>query len=175
MFMISAMFILFRSLSMNRNILVLENLALRQRLAVLSRTAKRPRLRARDRIFWTWLSHVWDNWRSSLRIVKPATVSKWQRQGFKIYWRWKLRTKKVGRPRISMEIRDLIRQMSRENPTWGAPRIQSELNLLGYDIADSTVSQYMIKSPKPPSQTWKTFLKTTLTRSLLLISLPYRQ
>ena len=158
MFRINVIFTLFRSLLMSRNDLVLENLALRQQLAVLSRTAKPPRMRRRDRIFWVWLSRLWDNWHSSLTIVKPATVIKWQRQGFKIYWRWRSRSKKVGRPRISKEMRDLIRQMSRENPTWRAPRIQSELNLLGYDIAESTVSQYMIRSSKPPSQTWKTLL-----------------
>ena len=159
MLIINAIFLLCRSLCVSRNHLVVENLALRQQLAVLSRTAKRPRLRPRDCIFWTWLSLLWDNWRSSLVLVKPATVIKWHRQGFRIYWRRKSKTNRVGRPRIAREIRDLIRQMSQGNLTWGAPRIQSELHLLGYDIAESTVAQYMIKSTKPPSQTWKTFLK----------------
>jgi len=94
-----------------------------------------------------------------LIIVKPETVIKWNRQGFKLYWRWKSQTNKVGRPRIPKEIRDLIRQMSWENPTWGTPRIQSELKLLGYELADSTVARYMVKHHKPPSQTWRTFLK----------------
>ncbi len=92
-------------------------------------------------------------------VVKPETVIKWHRQGFKLYWRWKSRPGKVGRPRISKEIRDLIRQMSRENPTWGAPRIQSELRLLGYEVADSTVAKYMITPRKPSAQTWRTFLR----------------
>jgi len=76
-----------------------------------------------------------------------------------LYWRWKSRPSKVGRPRISKEIRDLIRQMSQEKPTWGAPRIQSELKLLGFEIADSTVAKNMITPKKPPSQTWRTFLR----------------
>ena len=105
----------------------MENLALRQQLTIQQRTIKRPKLKNKDRIFWSWLSQIWPDWKSNLIIVKPETVIKWHRQGFKLYWRWKSQSHKVGRPKISKEIRDLIRQMSRENPTWGAPRIQSEL------------------------------------------------
>ena len=79
------------------------------------------------------------------------------RQGFKLYWRWKSR-KKPGRPRVDREIRNLIRRMSRENPTWGAPRILSELLLLGHSVAESTIAKHMIIRPKPPSQTWRTLL-----------------
>ncbi len=96
---------------------------------------------------------------SDLIVVKPETVIKWHQRGFKLYWRWKSRPSKVGRPRISKEIHDLIRQMSQENPTWGAPRIQSELKLLSFEIADSTAAKYMIRQKKPLSQTWRTFLK----------------
>lgn len=91
-------------------------------------------------------------------MVKPETVVKWHRQGFKLYWRWKSRSK-PGRPKISKEIRDLIKQMGRENPTWGAPRIHGELLLLGYDICESTISNYLVKDNRPPSQSWRTFLK----------------
>ena len=84
---------------------------------------------------------------------------KWHRQGFKYYWRWKSRSGHVGRPKIDQEIRDLIRRLSRENPTWGAPRIQAELHLLGYEVADSTVAKYRVRSRKPASQTWKSFLR----------------
>jgi hypothetical protein len=90
-------------------------------------------------------------------FVKPETVIKWHRQGFRLYWRWKSQ-RRPGRPRVDIEIRQLIRRMSLENPTWGAPRIQSELALLGYTVAESTVAKYMIRSRKPPSQTWRTFL-----------------
>jgi putative transposase len=92
-------------------------------------------------------------------IVKPETVIRWHRQGFKYYWRLKCRSSHVGRPKIDQEIRDLIRRLSRENPTWGAPRIQAELHLLGYEVADSTVAKYRVRSHKPPSQTWKSFLR----------------
>ena len=137
--------------------LMAENLALRHQLAVFQRSARRPKLRTRDRIFWVWLSRLWSGWRSALAIVQPETVVKWHRQGFKIYWRWKSR-KKPGRSQIDRKIRDLIRRMSRENPTWGAPRILSELLLLGHAVAESTVAKYMVRDPKAPSQTWRTFL-----------------
>ena len=122
--------------------MILENLALHQQRIVQQRTIKRPKLKRKDRIFWAWLSRIWPEWKSALIVVKPENVIKWHRRGFKLYWRWKSRPSKVGRPRISKEIRDLISQMSRENPTWGAPRIQSELKLLGFEIADSTVAKY---------------------------------
>ena len=145
------LFLLFRGLFISRTSLVLENLALRQQLAVQQRTIKQPKLKNKGRLFWAWFSQIWPAWRSALIIVKPETVIKWHRQSFKLYWRWKSRSNKVGRPKISKQLRDLIRQMSQENPTWGAPRIQSELRLLGHDVADSTVAKYMIKHRKPPS------------------------
>ena len=138
--------------------LAIENLALRQQLAVCKQRVKRPRLRPRDRVFWVWVSRFWPNWQSALIIVQPETVIRWHRQGFKLYWRWKSHNGRPGRPPIEREIRDLIRRMSRENPTWGAPRILSELLLLGYDVAEGTVAKYMVRPRKPPSQTWRTFL-----------------
>ena len=88
--------------------LAFENLALRQQLAVSHQSGKRPKLRPRDRVFWVWLSRLWPNWRSALVIVRPETVIKWHRMGFKLYWRWKSRAGKVGRPCIDREIRNLI-------------------------------------------------------------------
>jgi transposase InsO family protein len=111
-----------------------------------------------DRVLLCWLSRLWSGWKSALLIVQTDTVTRWHRQGFKLYWRWKSR-KNRGRPLVDQEIRDLIRRMCRENPTWGAPRIQSELALLGHKVAESTVAKYMIRQPKPPSQNWRTFLK----------------
>jgi putative transposase len=142
----------------DRTELAAQIIALRQQLAVLERNSRRPKLRKRDRIFWVWLSRVWPNWRSALLVVKPDTVVRWHRQGFKLYWRWKSR-KKPGRPKIDAEVRNLIRRMSLENPTWGAPRVLSELALLGHNVAESTVAEYMVRQPKPPSQNWRTFLK----------------
>ena len=153
-----AALILLRALLIPKARLAVENLALRQQLAVLKQSVKRPRLRPRDRVFWVWLSRFWSNWRCALAIVQPDTVVRWHRQGFKLYWRCKSRPGKTGRPPISREIRDLIRRMSRENATWGAPRIVSELALLGHDVAEGTVAKYMVKRRKPPSQTWRTFL-----------------
>ena len=128
---------IFKVIFTDRSSLVAENLALRQQLAVLQRNTKRPKVRNGDRIFWAWLSRLWHGWRSTLLIVQPETVVKWHRQGFKLYWRFKSR-KRSGRPRISPEIRKLIRQMSQDNSTWGVPRIKSELALLGYEVAEST-------------------------------------
>ncbi len=138
--------------------LAAENMALRQQLNLLQRSVKRPKLRWRDRLFWVWLSRWWTGWRACLMLVKPETVIHWHRRGFKLYWRWKSKAGKVGRPKIEPEIRDLIRRMSFENVAWGAPRIQSELQLLGYTVAKATVAKYMVKHPKPPSQNWRTFL-----------------
>lgn len=147
-----------RAMFIRRAAIAAENLALRHQFGVLQRSVKRPQLRQRDRIFWAWLSKLWPDWRSSLLIVKPETVIRWHRDGFKLYWRWKSRGK-PGRPKIDAEIRRLIRRMCRENATWGAPRIQSELALLGLTVDESTVAKYMIRHRKPPSQTWRTFLE----------------
>ena len=148
---------IFRVIFRDRSSLMAENLALRQQLAVLQRKVGRPRLKSSDRIFWAWLSRLWNGWRSTLLIVQPQTVVAWHRQGFKLYWRFKS-GKRPGRPKISREIRILIQRMAQDNPTWGVPRIKSELALLGYEVAESTVAKYMCRQKKPPSQTWKTFL-----------------
>jgi transposase InsO family protein len=136
----------------------LENLALRQQLAVLKRRTKRPKLSTADRAFWVVLSRLWPDWRHALILVKPETVIGWHRKGFKLYWTWKSRNRS-GRPRIDPEIRSLIRRMARENPTWGAPRIHGELRMLGFDVSEATVSRYMPRRTKPPSQTWRSFLR----------------
>ena len=103
--------------------LAIENLALRQQLAVYHQKKKKPRISASTRLFWIVLSNISKNWKDTLVIVKPGTVIKWHRQGFKAFWRWKSRRRKPGRPRIDPEIRALIRQMATENPTWGAPQM----------------------------------------------------
>jgi putative transposase len=148
-----------RLLLLPRSQLVLENLALRQQLAVLSRQRPRPPLRRRDRLFWIGLSKCWSGWRSALVVVQPETVVRWHQQGFRLWWRWKSRAKRVGRPALAKEIQALIPRMARENLTWGAPRIQAELRLLGQEVAEATVAKYRPRQRKPPSQTWKTFLK----------------
>jgi putative transposase len=137
-----------------------EILALRHQLLVLQRSHGNHRihLRGADRALWVWLSRVWPSWRSALLIVKPETVIAWHRKGFRLYWTLKSRAPNGRRP-VSSEIRHLIRTMSLANPRWGAPRIHGELLKLGIDISQATVAKYMIRNRRPPSQTWKTFLK----------------
>jgi putative transposase len=137
--------------------LALENLARRQQLAVWKAREPRPRLAALDRIFWVVLSRVWKSWRSCLHMVRPETVIGWHRQGFRCYWTWKSR-RRSGQPMISAELRDLIRRMSRANPLWGAPRIHGELLKLGVTVSQATVSKYMLRLRRRPSQPWRTFL-----------------
>jgi len=140
--------------------LALENLALRQQLAILKRSSEWPRLRPRDRLFWVVLSRIWSNWQEALIVVKPDTVVRWHRKGFKLFWRHKSRRRGQGRPPISPDVRNLIRRMAEANPLWGAPRIHGELLKLGIEICERTVSNLMPpRGPKPPSQTWRSFLK----------------
>ena len=157
MFLLRLIWVFVRALFAKRADLVAENLALRQQLNVLRRKVGRPRLRKRDRIFWLWLARSWSGWRETLIVVKPETVVRWHRQGFKYYWAWKSRHK-GGRPAVDPAVRNLIRRMSRANPLWGAPRIHGELLKLGVNISQATISKYMVRHRKPPSQTWRTFL-----------------
>jgi hypothetical protein len=91
--------------------------------------------------------------------MKASTVLGWHRKGFRLFWTWKIRRGKLGRPSVPKEVRELVRSMSRENPLWGAPRIHGELLKLGIDIGETSVSKYMVRSRRPPSQTWRTFLE----------------
>jgi putative transposase len=150
----SAFFAGFRS----RLALQTEILALRHQIIVLKRSPNRPKLRPWDRFLWIGLLRYWPQWRSALVIVKPETVIAWHRKGFRLFWTWKCRHGKSGRPGISKEIRDLIRTISKNNVLWGAPRIHGELLKLGINISQATVAKYMVRHPKPPSQTWHTFL-----------------
>jgi transposase InsO family protein len=105
-----------------------------------------------------WMTRLWPSLLGAVQVVQPETILRWPRAGFKMFWRWKSR-KKAGRPRIDRGLRDLIRRMSRENPLWGAPRIHGELLMLGFEVAQSTVSKYMVRGGTLPSQNWKTFLR----------------
>ena len=147
-----------RFLVRSRAALHLEIVALRHQLVVTSRS-RRPRLRltALDRVLWAWLAHRWRNWRSALHVVQPATVLAWHRRGFRLFWTWKSRHR-TGRPAVSPDVRALIREMCTANPLWGAPRIHGELLKLGLTVIESTVAKYMRRHPRPPSQTWRTFL-----------------
>ena len=104
------------------------------------------------------MTRLWPSLLGMAQVVEPATILRWHRAGYRSYWRWKSR-KRAGRPRIDRELRDLIRRMNRENPLWGAPRIHGELLKLGFELAESTVSRYMMRRRRPPSQSWRTFLR----------------
>ena len=148
------------SLLRSRSDLVLENLALRQQLAVLQGRRPRRRMTASGRLFWVALLRLWPNWRQVLILVRPETVVRWHRTGFRAFWRWRSRPQRPGRPKVDPKLRALIQRMARENP-WGAPRIHAELQLLGFDVAERTISRYLPKHPSPPDaiERWKTFLK----------------
>jgi transposase InsO family protein len=158
----TAFFASLRASLRRRAALQIEILALRHQLGILQRSVKRPKLTATDRFLWAWLSSVWADWRSALVIVKPETVIAWHRKGFRLFWTWKVRHGQPGRPPVPQDLRDLIRKISRENPLWGAPRIHGELLKLGIDIGETSVSKYLVRHRKPPSQTWRTFLENHL-------------
>jgi transposase InsO family protein len=136
----------------------LEVLALRQQLAVYKRMEKRPRLKPADRLLWVWLSRAWSGWQDALVFVKPGTVISWQRKRFRDHWTRLSRRDRPGRPPIAKQLRDLIRKMSESNPSWGSPRIRSELRKLGIDVAKSTVEKYRVRPRKPSSPAWRAFL-----------------
>jgi len=142
---------------------VVENLALRQQLSIYKRKQKRPRLAGCDRWFWIGLSLLWKDWRRALVVVHPDTVVRWQRERIRRYWaRLSKRSGRTGRPGISLEIRTLIRRLAEANPLWRAPRIHGELQKLGIEVSERTVSRVLRTLQRPPSQTWKTFLQNHL-------------
>jgi transposase InsO family protein len=136
-----------------------ENLFLRHQLNIALRPAPpRLRLHGSDRALLVWMTWIWPSLLDISQVVKPETILRWHRSGFRAFWRWKSRSR-AGRPKVDRELRDLIGRMSRENPLWGAPRIHGELLMLGFEVAQSTVSKYMTRPSRPPSQTWKMFLR----------------
>ncbi len=137
----------------------LEVLALRQQVAVLKRKRRRPALTRLDRLFWTTLRHVWPRWSDLLVIVKPETVVGWHRADFRLYWPWRSR-RRSGRPKVSEEIRTLIRTMATENAGWGAPRIHGELLELEFEVSERTVARYLrcLRHRGDPAKRWLAFL-----------------
>jgi hypothetical protein len=139
--------------------LEVENLFLRHQLNIAVRLAPhRVQLSRSDRALLVWMTRLMPSLLDLTQIVRPETVLRWHRAGFRAYWRWKSRGR-PGRPKTDRELRDLIRKMSKENPLWGAPRIHGELLKLGLEVAESTVSKYMVKRRGAPSQGWRTFLR----------------
>jgi hypothetical protein len=135
-----------------------ENMALRHQLMVWRRQVRgRVRLTDDDRLFliqlYRWLPLIL----KAITIIRPQTLVRWHRAGFRRYWRWKSRSL-GGRPQIDEDLRALIRRISVDNPLWGAPRIHGEVLKLGFEIAQSSVAKYMVKRHGPPGQRWRTFL-----------------
>jgi transposase InsO family protein len=150
---------LFASPFKSKGRLEAENAALRHQLIVLRRRVRgRVQLTNGDRLFLVQLYRWFPSVLKAITIIRPETVVRWHRAGFRQYWRWKS-CSLGGRPKIDAELRALIRRMSAENPLWGAPRIHGELLKLGFGVAQSSVAKYMVKRCGPPSQGWRTFLR----------------
>ncbi len=143
----------------NHNEQVLVELALRQQLATYAQKQSKPKIIPLDRAFWVALFRFWPRWKDALVIVKPDTVVRWHRKGFRLYWRW-LSKRGPGRPQISKEVRALIRRFALENG-WGARKVHAELGKIGITVSLATVSRYLPrKAPdKKKQQSWVTFLR----------------
>ncbi len=135
-----------------------EIVALRHQIMVYQRSTTRPRIKRGDRILCSWIARRWSGWWDALVIVQPATVIAWQRKRFRDHWAKLSKCGKSGKPPVPKEILDLIWNMSTANVTCGSPRIVGELRKLRSDVAKSTVEKYRVRSRKPPSPTWKSFL-----------------
>ncbi len=135
-----------------------ENAALRHQLTVLRRKVRgRVQLTNDDRLLLIQLYRWFPSILQTITIIRPETLMRWHRAGFRRYWRWKSRSL-GGRPQVDAELRELIRRISLDNPLWGAPRVHGELLKLGFEVAQSSVAKYMVKRCGPPSQRWRTFL-----------------
>jgi len=147
----------------SRRDLLLENLALRHQLLILSRNAPRPRWTPWDRGLWAWLSRAWHRWRTALRLVQPETLTRSHRQGFRLFWKWRSRRGKAGRKSLAPDTISLIRNMSRANPLWGAPRLHGELLKPSIAVAQRAFTKYMVRRPqRSASQNWTSFPRNHL-------------
>ncbi len=147
-----------RSAVRGRNDLILENLLLRQQLQVALRPRRRLSLQPRDRLIWVLVRRLLPDWRRYLLFVRPETVIRWHRRGWRWYWQWRSRTR-LGRPRLSTEVRLLIRRMASENPLWGTERIRGELLKLGLIVSARSIRRCRrLQTARSPSLAWRTFL-----------------
>ena len=148
--------------SLFRSRLEAEFLVLRQQINVLLRNSpKRSVFRPFDRLLFVGLCRLAPGVLDALAIVRPETVVRWHRAGFRSFWRWKSR-RRGGRSSVPLEIRRLIRDMTLANPFWGAPRIHGELLKFGIDVGQTSVAKYMVRRRGGPSQGWRTFLELIL-------------
>jgi len=158
--LLCALLAFLRAALTSRTSLALENAAPRQQLTIYPRDQKHPRLQPGDRIFWVLLRRLWSGWERPLLIVRPATVIAWHRQGFRLIWRRRSRTCRVGRPRIPGEHRAFIRRISGDHPDWGEDRIAEELAAkFDFHHSGNTIRRYMIvRRPPRAKQTWRIFI-----------------
>ena len=139
--------------------LILEVIFLTKQLEIYQRTSNKVKINKSDRLFFSLLKGMLLNWKERLFIVKPDTLIRWHRKGFRIYWKWKSKDNS-GRPKIEREIITLIKQMASDNPLWGVPKIHGELLKLGFKVCESTIQRYLpTKGGRTMGQRWKTFLK----------------
>ncbi len=152
-----------RAFFVGRQRLGMEVAALRQQLVVFKRKQPHPRLCGCDGAFWVALRRLWPGCVNALIIVKPDTVVPWHPAGFRLFWRLRSRPRRIGRPNVSAEIRQLIWRMKSDNPSWVAPRIHGELLQLGSDVSEPTVSRYLQRLRRQPdkakAQRWLAFLQ----------------
>ena len=141
-----------------RHDLLVENLLLRHQLQIALRSRPRPDLKTRDRFLWLLVRSIYSDWKRHLILVKPETVLRWHRRGWRLYWRWRS-GRHLGRSRLSSEVRKLIATMASENPIWGIERIRGELLKLGIVVSSRSIRRYCHRRhSRPPSQSWRTFL-----------------
>ncbi len=160
--LLSALFAFLRAALRSRATLALENVALRQQLTIYQRNQKHPRIRSRDRVFWVLLRRLWSGWERALLMVKPETVVSWHHQGFRLFWRRRATSGKVGRPRIPRTHIAFIRRISSDHPEWGEDRIAEEFDAkFGFHHSASTIRRYIVPRQRPPrgKQTWRTFIQ----------------
>ncbi len=152
---------LLTDLTRTRKQLLAENAFLRQQLLVAARRVKKPRLRASDRILLVALAAMFSRWRDALMLVKPETLLRWHRAGFRILWRWRSRRRSRPASRLSPQVVHLIRRMAAEYRLWSAERIRGELLKLGIAVAKRTVQRYLstVRSMPTAGQRWSTFLR----------------
>ena len=165
--LVCALFAFGGSFVRSRVALQVEIVALRHQLALYHRSIRRPRIRPADRVLWAWLARYWGRWREVLVFVRPATVIAWQRRRVRDHWA-QLSRRAPGRPAVSQEVRNLIRDISIANPRWGAPRILGELRKLSISVVKSTVEKYRVCPQRPPSPSWRAFLKNHVSEIIAL-------